>query len=106
MGCPLASLTTPSSTEFPAAALATKSITPTKAIPIDLINITILQRECGKQHKVQLSSFDKASLHRIRFCAGDWDANMIPLFLDNRQPDCRVIRETRRTGLCRVGNRF
>jgi hypothetical protein len=61
-GMSLASLTTPSSTEFAAAALATKSMTPMKPIPIDLINITNQKRECGKEHKIELANFNKASL--------------------------------------------
>ena len=50
-----------------------KSITPTKLIPIDLINITNQKREYGKEHKIQLSNFDKASFGTIRLRAGRWD---------------------------------
>src|SRR6266550_5333008 len=105
MGCPLASLTTPSSTEFAAAALATKSMTPTKPIPIDLINITNQKREFGKEHKIQLANFDNASLGDywtscpplgLQFAL----ANVIPLFLDNAHASCTV---TQGTGwVCRV----
>jgi len=42
--------------------LPPKSTTPTKPIQIDLINITNQKREYGKEHKIQLMKFNKASL--------------------------------------------
>jgi hypothetical protein len=97
--------------EFAAAALATKSMTPTKPIPNDLINITNQKRECGEECKIQLANFDKASLRRFparadgsvgRFAF----ANVIALVLDNTPAACTLTRGTGQAGLCPEGNRF
>jgi hypothetical protein len=82
-----------------------------KPIPIDLINITNQKRECGKEHKIQLANFDKASLGGYSASCRRLDdsfalANVIPLFLDNAHANCTVTRGTGQAGLCRVGNRF
>ena len=61
------------STEFAVVCLATKNMTPIKPIPIDLINITNQKRQCGKEHKIQLANFDKASV-------GGYLALLGPLF--------------------------
>src|SRR5438874_10671009 len=70
MGCPLASLTIPCSTEFVADALATKSMTPIKPIQIDLINIIRKRVATWQTHNIQFGNFDVTSLRMIWFCSG------------------------------------
>src|SRR4029450_9093715 len=62
MGCPLASLTIPCSTELAADALATKSMTPIKPIQIGLINITRKREATWQRHTIHSASFDLTSL--------------------------------------------
>src|SRR5437016_6687028 len=70
MGCPLASLTIPCSRELAADALATKSMTPIKAIQIDLINITRKRVATWQTHNIHLANFEVATLRVIWFCSG------------------------------------
>src|SRR5438067_3642676 len=69
MGCPLASLTIPCSTELAADALATKSMTPIKPIQLHLINITRKRVPTWQTHNIQLINFGVASLRVTWFCS-------------------------------------
>src|SRR5881394_3114254 len=70
MGCPLASLTTPCSTELAADAPVTNSVTPIKPIQMDLINIIRKRVATWQTHNIQLANFNVASLRVIWFCSG------------------------------------
>src|SRR6266496_5774001 len=95
MGCPLASLTTPCSTELAADALATKSMTPIKPIQIDLMNIIRKRVATWQTHNIQFANFDVASLAVIWFCSDALLGCLLGqhLMLRKHSPGAKVVSE-------------
>src|SRR5882724_12572957 len=93
MGCPLASLTIPCSSELAADALATKSMTPVKPIQIDLINITRNRVATGQTHNIHFANFDVTTLRVIWFCSVALLGCLLGqhLMLRKHFPDAKVV---------------